>query len=117
MTITDEPGYYDEEKGFGVRIENTLYILKNGALEEHLTKMTVDSGLEKTYQNRQFLRFDVLSFVPIQADLCIKELLTEEEKLWLYKYNSVCLEKMKGYISDPEVISWLEKQVEQSSVK
>lgn len=26
--MTDEPGYYDEEKGFGVRIENTLHILE-----------------------------------------------------------------------------------------
>lgn len=28
MTMTDEPGYYDEERGFGVRIENTLHILE-----------------------------------------------------------------------------------------
>ena len=76
--------------------------------------MTVESGLAKTHLDRQFLRFDVLSFVPIQADLCIKELMTEEEKRWLESYNSICLEKMKGYITDSEVLSWLEKQVEKS---
>ena len=27
MTMTDEPGYYDAERGFGIRIENTLHIL------------------------------------------------------------------------------------------
>lgn len=75
----------------------------------------MDSGLEKTHLGRQFLRFDVLSFVPIQADLCVKEMLTEEEKRWLKQYNSLCLEKMKGLISDPEVLSWLEKQVERSN--
>lgn len=26
--MTDEPGYYDEEGGYGIRIENTLYILR-----------------------------------------------------------------------------------------
>ena len=51
--------------------------------------MTVESGLAKTHLDRQFLRFDVLSFVPIQADLCIKELMTEEEKRWLESYNSL----------------------------
>lgn len=27
MTMTDEPGYYDETRGFGIRIENTMNIL------------------------------------------------------------------------------------------
>lgn len=27
MTMTDEPGYYDENRGFGIRIENTMNIL------------------------------------------------------------------------------------------
>ena len=27
MTMTDEPGYYDEKRGFGIRIENTMHIL------------------------------------------------------------------------------------------
>lgn len=25
--MTDEPGFYDETRGFGIRIENTLHIL------------------------------------------------------------------------------------------
>ena len=27
MLMTDEPGFYDEKQGFGIRIENTYYIL------------------------------------------------------------------------------------------
>lgn len=27
MTMTDEPGFYDETRGFGIRIENTMNIL------------------------------------------------------------------------------------------
>ena len=34
--MTDEPGYYDEERGFGVRIENTLHIL--GAAQGRLNE-------------------------------------------------------------------------------
>ena len=86
-----------------------------GGREEGLNgTVTVESGLEKTHLDRQFLRFDVLSFVPIQADLCVEEMLTEKEKRWLEKYNSFCLEKMKGYITDPEVLTWLEKQAERT---
>ena len=44
----------------------------------------------------------------------MEEMLTEKEKQWLEKYNSFCLEKMKGYITDPEVLIWLEKQAERA---
>ena len=44
----------------------------------------------------------------------MEEMLTEKEKQWLEKNNSFCLEKMKGYITDPEVLTWLEKQAERT---
>ena len=44
----------------------------------------------KTHLSRQFLRFDVLPFVPIQADICIGELMAEEKR-WLESYYSLSI--------------------------
>ena len=45
MTMTDEPGYYDEKRGFGVRIENTMHILVmlHGGLNSSLCR-SADEG-------------------------------------------------------------------------
>ena len=69
----------------------------------HLTAVVVDAG-------DGFLRFEPLSFVPIQADLCDPEAMDEEDKRWLREYNHACVEKMKPLIQEPEVIQWLEEQ-------
>ena len=79
-----------------------------------LTALTVPSELKNTYQDRPYLRFDVLSYVPIQADLCLSEMLTKEEKQWMIDYNTSCLKKMSQLIEEKNVLHWLEAQVEKA---
>lgn len=80
----------------------------------YLTALTVPSELKNTYQDRPYLRFDVLSYVPIQADLCLSEMLTKEEKQWMIDYNTSCLKKMSQLIEEKNVLHWLETQVEKA---
>ena len=39
--------------------------------------------MEETYNNKKFLTFKPLSYVPIQADLCVSAMMDEKEKKWL----------------------------------
>jgi hypothetical protein len=70
MTITNEPGYYEEategKKGFGVRHENVLLVVKKET--EH-----------PPFQNRTFLGFEKLTHVPFQKKMLDLTLLRPDE--------------------------------------
>jgi hypothetical protein len=70
MTITNEPGYYEEategKKGFGVRHENVLLVVKKET--EH-----------PPFQNRTFLGFERLTHVPFQKKMLDLTLLRPDE--------------------------------------
>ncbi len=70
MTITNEPGYYEEategKKGFGVRHENVLLVVKKET--EH-----------PPFQNRKFLGFERLTYVPFQTKMLDLTLLRPDE--------------------------------------
>lgn len=74
--------------------------------------VTVRANLEETFGNREYLTFKPLCLVPIQADLCVSELMTEKEKQWLKNYNKMCYECMKPLIQDQHVLEWICKQCE-----
>ena len=59
MIITNEPGYY-KENDYGIRIENMLHV--------------TDSG------NKDFLRFENLTFVPYCKELIQNDLLQDNHK-------------------------------------
>ena len=61
-----------------------------------------------------FLRFIPLSYVPIQASVCVKEMLEEGEKEWLRDYNQECVNKMKPLIHDEKVLEWLQRQADEA---
>ena len=74
--------------------------------------MTVNADLEKTFNDVKYLTFKPLCLVPIQADLCVKEMMNEKEKKWLKDYNELCYETMKPLIQDEHVLEWVRKQYE-----
>lgn len=91
MTVTDEPGVYLEGR-FGVRIENTLLVVKHSETEFG-----------------QFLAFEPLTLCPIDKSPIVVKLLTEEEQLWLNDYHRKVYEKLSPYL-DEEERKWLESQ-------
>ena len=63
----------------------------------------------------RFLHFVPLSYVPIQASVCVKEMLEEWEKKWLQEYNQECIDRMKPLIHDEKVLEWLQKQADDTN--
>ena len=74
MVVSNEPGYYDIDAGFGIRIENLLVIGP---------KATAHS-----FNGREYLGFDPLTMVPIQQSLIEPSLLTDVEANWLDSYHA-----------------------------
>ena len=91
MIITDEPGYY-EEGLMGVRIENEL--------------LCVDAG-ESEYGH--FLKFEPITFVPIDTRAIIPEMLDTEEIAWLNRYHAQVVEKLSPYLNEEEM-AWLKEK-------
>lgn len=73
ITITVEPGYYEPNK-FGMRIENSLLCIP----------------CEGSFKER-FLKFDTMTYVPIQPKLIDMSLLDNIEINWLNNYHKECL--------------------------
>ncbi len=66
-----EPGFYQEGE-FGIRLENII--------------MVVNVTLENNFQDRGFLGFEDLTFVPYQHKLIKTELLTQQEVIMVLRY-------------------------------
>ena len=83
MILSNEPGYYKKDK-FGIRIENLIYIKKN----------------------KNKLYFENLTLAPIDKDLINFDLLTNEEKSYLWEYNLDIYTKLNKYLN-PSEKKWL----------
>ena len=83
MILSNEPGYYKKDK-FGIRIENLIYVKKN--------------------KNRMY--FENLTLVPIDKDLINFDLLTNDEKSYLWRYNLDIYTKLHKYLNQSEK-KWL----------
>ncbi len=88
MVITDEPGIYIEGS-HGIRTENELLITED---------MRNEYG--------QFLKFENLTFVPIDLDAVEPELMTDRERELLNAYHAQVREKLYPYL-DKEEQEWL----------
>lgn len=86
MIVSNEPGYYRENE-YGIRLENLMYVVK---------------------KDDDFLRFQVLTCVPIDTRLIIKSLLTTREIQWVNAYNKMVLQKLQQYL-DYKIITWLQR--------
>ena len=83
MIISNEPGFY-KENNFGIRIENLVYIKKE----------------------KNNLKFENLTFAPIDIDLINFRLLTKTEKNYLFKYHLEIYSKYSKHLNDNEK-KWL----------
>ncbi|KAJ3328237.1 hypothetical protein HDU76_010333 [Blyttiomyces sp. JEL0837] len=96
MTITNEPGYY-EDGAFGIRIENVMIV------KEVETK--------NNFGGRGYLGFEHVTVVPIQTKLIDVKLLTPEEKAWINAYNAECYEKVSPLLEKgSQGLNWLVKE-------
>lgn len=101
MTITDEPGYY-EEGGFGIRIENVLYVKK--------------AALPCSFGGDVWLEFKPFTCVPINTALVATGQLTATELAWLNEYNQWVRETLGPLLKEREedkvALTWLLKETE-----
>lgn len=68
MVLSNEPGVYIDGE-CGIRIENLMLVVQDG----------------------DFLKFDILTYVPIQESLVDIHMLTTKELEWLKAYNAFCV--------------------------
>lgn len=88
MLTSNEPGLYIDG-AYGIRIENLILCVEDSA----------------TAYGR-FLRFETLSLFPIDKNLIMPELLTEQEERWLNEYHQRVWEELSPRLS-PDEQAWL----------
>lgn len=90
MIVTNEPGVYIKDS-HGIRIENEL-LVKTWCETEH----------------GKFMHFENLTFVPIDLDGIVVDMLTPEEKDQLNAYHKEVYEKLAPKL-DTEILSFLKE--------
>lgn len=90
MVITDEPGIYIEDS-HGIRSENELLVRKD---------------VKNEYG--QFMKFEVLTFVPFDLDAIEPCLLNEDEKAQLNSYHKQVYDIVAPHLNDEER-EWLKE--------
>ncbi|KGM95517.1 peptidase M24 [Clostridium novyi A str. 4552] len=88
MTITNEPGIYIEGK-HGIRTENMMLVVED----------------EKT-EFGKFMKFEYITYCPIDLDGVDKDMLTTEEINWLNGYHKDVYSKLSPYLNEEEK-EWL----------
>jgi len=93
MTVTNEPGIYEEGK-HGIRTENIMLVTE--------------------FENNeygQFYKFDIITYFPIDTAGILVELLTDDELSWLNDYHKMVYAKLSPSLSGKE-LDWLKKHTE-----
>jgi Xaa-Pro aminopeptidase len=91
MILTNEPGIYREGE-HGVRTENTMLVVDD---------------FETEYG--KYMKFDIISYCPIDLDGIDASLLTQQEKDWLNNYHREVYEKLSPNLSEAEK-AWLKHE-------
>lgn len=91
MIISIEPGVY-KAGSHGIRIENIVVV------EEDIK---TESG--------QFMKFETLSFVPIDLEAIDVNLLSENERIWLNGYHKEVYNKLSPYLNEEQKL-WLKEE-------
>lgn len=88
MDVTNEPGVY-KEGSHGIRIENVMVVKKG----------------EKNGDG-QFMHFDTITFVPIDLDAIVPEMMDRQDIQRLNAYHRAVCEKITPYLTAEEA-EWL----------
>ncbi|CAM5602376.1 Xaa-Pro aminopeptidase OS=Lysinibacillus sphaericus OX=1421 GN=LS41612_20790 PE=3 SV=1 [Lysinibacillus sphaericus] len=91
MIITNEPGIYLEGK-YGIRIENMMSVVED----------------EKT-EFGQFMKFEAVTYCPIDLAGINQDMLTESEKQWLNHYHQEVFTTLAPYLNEEEQV-WLREE-------
>lgn len=91
MILSNEPGYY-REGAFGIRIENLVVVAEAPALP---------GG-----DDRAMLRFETLTWAPIDRRMILTAMLAPWERDWLNAYHAEVLERI-GPLVPEETLAWL----------
>jgi Xaa-Pro aminopeptidase len=92
MIVTNEPGIYAEGK-HGIRTENMIIVVKD----------------EET-EYGQFMKFETVTYCPIDLAGVDRTLLTESESEWLNTYNKMVYTKLSPYLNAEEK-EWLAREI------
>ncbi|WP_299934340.1 aminopeptidase P family protein [uncultured Pelagimonas sp.] len=93
MILSNEPGFY-KEGAFGIRIENLIVVEPAPALPNQTVP--------------EMLRFETLTWVPIDTRLVNPDLLTQAERDWLNTYHAE-VERRVGPLVEGDVKDWLSR--------
>ncbi|HPM10589.1 MAG TPA: aminopeptidase P family protein [Paludibacter sp.] len=91
MIISNEPGLYRTNK-YGVRTENLIHVVE-----------------DRQTEFGSFLKFETLTYFPIDTNLIDKDLLTTEELNWLNAYHQEVYDRIAPHLSHAERL-WLQKK-------
>lgn len=91
MILTNEPGIYKEGK-FGIRTENMMLVVED----------------EKT-EFGQFMKFEPITYCPIDLDGINNDMLTIEEKQWINDYHNDVFNRLSPYLNEEEK-QWLKEE-------
>ncbi|MCY6369579.1 aminopeptidase P family protein [Clostridium ganghwense] len=91
MIITNEPGIYKEGK-HGIRTENVLLVVED----------------EQT-EFGQFMRFEGISYCPIDLEGIDIDMLNDKEKTWLNEYHKKIYNLLSTYLNEDER-KWLKRK-------
>jgi len=98
MTVTDEPGYY-EDGNFGIRIENVLLVR--------------NVQLRNNFGDRGYLGFEHVTLVPIGVNLIDVDLLSRDEREWVNTYHAECLSKIEPFLKKGSpAVEWLRRETQ-----
>jgi len=91
MITSNEPGIYREGK-HGIRHENIILCVK-----------------DECNEFGRWLRFETLTCCHIDTSPVIREILTEDEHLWLNAYNRSVFQRLSPRLG-PEMVKWLRRK-------
>jgi Xaa-Pro aminopeptidase len=92
MILTNEPGIYKEGK-HGIRTENMMLVV-----EDECTEFG------------QFMKFEAITYCPIDLSAVNEDMLTENEKQWLKDYHKDVYDKLSPYLNEEERV-WLMEEI------
>ena len=90
MILSNEPGYY-KNGHYGIRLENLIVV----------------RACDDNYET-PMLKFENLTWCPLDTRLFDVSMLTDGEKDWLNTYHRDVWDKLSPHIDDKDVLTWLQ---------